>query len=109
MPEPAGSSGIGAIPVGRGKLIEVAGRQIALFNDNGTYQGIDDRCPHAGGSLSSGWIEDGAVVCPLHRWRFRLTDGRRLDGDGPDVSHYHCTVIDGKIEIRLGSDPGSVA
>ena len=28
-----------------------------------------------GGQLSAGWIEKGAVVCPLHGYKFDLTSG----------------------------------
>lgn len=58
-------------------------RPIALFRDGDRIVAIDDRCPHAGASLGRGWIEGGAVVCPLHRWRFSLGDGRCLWGGGP--------------------------
>jgi UDP-MurNAc hydroxylase len=39
---------------------------------------IDRYCPHQGGDMSRGWVEDGRyVVCPRHRWRFDLFDGGR--------------------------------
>jgi nitrite reductase/ring-hydroxylating ferredoxin subunit len=59
-------------------------RAIALFRDGDRVVALGDRCPHAGASLGGGWIEDGAVVCPLHRWRFSLGDGRCLRGGGTD-------------------------
>ena len=36
---------------------------------------LQNTCPHEGGQLSAGWIEDGAVVCPLHGYKFDLTNG----------------------------------
>ena len=38
----------------KGILVEVEGRQIALFNVKGTLFAIDDECPHAGWKLSEG-------------------------------------------------------
>jgi UDP-MurNAc hydroxylase len=39
---------------------------------------IDRYCPHQGGDMSRGWVEDGRyAVCPRHRWRFDLLDGGR--------------------------------
>lgn len=30
---------------------------------------LPDRCPHDGGRISDGWIEDDFVVCARHGWR----------------------------------------
>lgn len=30
------------------------------------FTAVSRYCPHAGGDLSCGWIEDGKIVCPLH-------------------------------------------
>jgi len=32
-------------------------------------------CPHAHGDLSQGKVVDGKLVCPLHNWKFNLSDG----------------------------------
>ncbi|MBI4818766.1 MAG: Rieske (2Fe-2S) protein [Deltaproteobacteria bacterium] len=37
---------------------------------------LDDTCPHRGGSLGQGSFEAGVIVCPLHRWAFRVDTGR---------------------------------
>ena len=42
------------IPPGNRKLVEIRGRQIAIFNLNGDFFGILDRCPHQGASLAEG-------------------------------------------------------
>ena len=48
----------------------------AFFNDRGLFTVLLGRCPHANGPLGRGWIEEGEAVCPLHRWRFKLSTGR---------------------------------
>lgn len=56
------------------------GREIALFNVDGTLYALDDECPHEeGGSLSRGSVEDGSVWCPLHGARFALATGTTLE------------------------------
>ncbi len=35
-----------------GKLVEAAGRSIAIFNLGGTYYAIENTCPHRGGPLA---------------------------------------------------------
>jgi 3-phenylpropionate/trans-cinnamate dioxygenase ferredoxin subunit len=86
------------IPPGRGRLVEVGGRLIALFNCAGTFYALDDTCTHAAASLSEGYLEGTAVECPLHGARFDLRTGAALWSpafvpvatyavrvDGPDV------------------------
>ena len=39
----------GAIAPGEGKLVDAAGKKIALFNVDGTFYAIDETCTHRGG------------------------------------------------------------
>ena len=36
---------------------------------------VQRTCPHAGGDLSKGRVEDDFIVCPGHGWRYSLLDG----------------------------------
>ena len=38
----------------QGKLVEVQGKKIALFNVDGKFYAIDNTCTHRGGPLSEG-------------------------------------------------------
>ncbi len=60
---------------GTGRLVEVAGRFIALFNCAGTFYAVDDACTHAEASLSEGFLEGAVIECPLHGGRFDLRTG----------------------------------
>ena len=42
------------IPPGGRKLVEVAGRSIGVFNLDGVFFALRNRCPHQGGPLCSG-------------------------------------------------------
>lgn len=53
----------------------VSGVQVCLANNNGELSAVDNLCPHRGGPLSEGWLEDGKVVCPWHAWGFNLHTG----------------------------------
>jgi NAD(P)H-dependent nitrite reductase small subunit len=66
---------INEIPPGTGRMVEVAGEDIALFNFNGEYYAIDDLCPHRGASLAEGFLDGGKVFCPLHCFDFNLKTG----------------------------------
>lgn len=61
---------------GEGKFVEVAGRQLAVFMNQGKLHVTDDYCPHAGASLSGGFLENGCLVCSWHYWAFDLVTGK---------------------------------
>src|SRR5215467_6426155 len=69
------AASIGEIPPGTGRLIEVAGEDIALFNFNGEYYATGDMCPHRGASLAEGFLDGGKVFCPWHCYDFNLKTG----------------------------------
>ena len=53
------------------------------------------------GSLGHGWIEEGEVVCPLHRWRFRLADGRCTTVRGKGVHRFRCEVRGEEVWVEV--------
>ncbi|MBI4260419.1 MAG: aromatic ring-hydroxylating dioxygenase subunit alpha [Actinobacteria bacterium] len=66
-------------PVARSDAVGDAPRHFRLFGDDyvvwrpgpdADVHAAVDECPHRAGRLSQGWIEDGALVCPYHGWRF---------------------------------------
>jgi len=73
---------------GQAKYVEIDGYQLAVFLHNGVPQVLDNYCPHAGGSLAGGYIEDGCAVCPWHHWPFRLDNGQLKGSPAVSVSVY---------------------
>jgi 3-phenylpropionate/trans-cinnamate dioxygenase ferredoxin component len=63
------------VPPGQGRLIEVGGRRLALFNCAGTFYTVDDTCTHAQASLSEGFLQGAEIECPLHGARFDVRTG----------------------------------
>jgi nitrite reductase (NADH) small subunit len=64
------------IPLGEGREFVVTGRIVALFNVDGTFHAMDGICPHAGGPLAKGSLQNNVVTCPWHGWQFDVTTGR---------------------------------
>jgi 3-phenylpropionate/trans-cinnamate dioxygenase ferredoxin subunit len=80
------------IPPGNRKLFTVKGRPIAIFNLDGEYFGLLNRCPHQGGSLCAGvttgllespqpgtyvYSRKGEIIrCPWHGWEFDIKTGQ---------------------------------
>jgi ferredoxin-nitrite reductase len=63
------------IQEGAAKLVRVNNEEIAVFKHQGQLCAIQNICPHEGGPLAKGRIQGGAVVCPLHGYKFDLTSG----------------------------------
>jgi nitrite reductase/ring-hydroxylating ferredoxin subunit len=71
------------VPRGTGKVIQVRGKAIALFNIDGTFYALDNVCTHRGGPLGEGKIDGTVVTCPWHGNRFDVTTGQVLMGTRP--------------------------
>ena len=90
------------VAAGRGKMVEVSGRKIAVFNVGGAYHAIDDTCTHRGGPLSEGEIEGTKVTCPWHGAVYDVTTGQVLGPPAPKgVSRYNVRVSGNDIEIEI--------
>lgn len=66
------------LPPGEMRLIEVGDLKIGVFNSEGTYYAIEDRCSHDEGPLAEGEFDEHActVECPRHGSLFDLRTGR---------------------------------
>lgn len=94
------------IAPGQGKMVEVNGSKIALFNVEGTFYAIDDTCTHRGGPLSDGELNGKEVTCPWHGGVFDVTTGEVLGPPPPvAVSRYDIRVKDGDIEVEVLGTP----
>ena len=76
-----------------GKYVEIGGFQLAVFLVNGQIHVLDNTCPHAGGNLFEGEIEDECVICPWHQWTFRLEDGKLCGAETVGVSCYPTRLL----------------
>ena len=73
----------------------IAGRCLAVGRSARGFFALDDRCPHAGGSLGEGLVDGEALVCPIHGYAYDVTTGEGLD-DGAEVRVHPC-VLDGDV------------
>src|SRR3989338_3465784 len=81
------------IPEGGSKVVDLGGKEIALFNINGEIHAINNACPHRQGPLGEGELHGNVVTCPFHRWQFDVTNGQSVFPPGQQVACY-------KVEIR---------
>ena len=79
-------------------------RVCVAAGDDGVVVAMLDRCPHRDVSLSGGVVQDGALVCPGHFWRFDLASGERTDRPQQALWRYPTRVVNGWVEA-LVPDP----
>ncbi|MGH7829275.1 MAG: Rieske (2Fe-2S) protein [Candidatus Binatia bacterium] len=87
---------------GQGKMVEVGGKKIALFNVEGSFHAIDDACTHRGGPLSEGGLDGKQVTCPWHGAIFDTTTGDVLGPPAAQgVARYNVRVDGADIEVEI--------
>jgi nitrite reductase/ring-hydroxylating ferredoxin subunit len=108
------------IPPGGRKIVEVAGRSIGVFNLNGEYFALRNRCPHQGGELCRGPITGFLTAsgpgdyqverpgeflrCPWHGWEFDIRTGQSwFDPRQTRVRRYNAFVSAGDEVARQQS------
>jgi 3-phenylpropionate/trans-cinnamate dioxygenase ferredoxin component len=89
------------LPPGKGKVVRIAGRDIALFSVDGQVHAIDDACPHAGVSLGSGKLRGNVVTCRGHGFRYDVTTGSCITIAGLRAASHPVRIIEGKIMVEL--------
>lgn len=72
------------LPEGRVTTVTVEHHTLCLTHFEGKFSAMDNKCPHQGGPLGEGSIENGWLRCPWHGWDFHpctgLSPGAHEDG-----------------------------
>lgn len=64
-------------------VMEVQNKTICVALVKDRLFACTHKCPHAGGIMADGYIDAlGNIVCPMHRYRFSLQNGRNISGEG---------------------------
>ena len=107
------------IPAGQHKVFDVQGRSVGVFNINGAFYALLNRCPHEGGPLCEGTItglrqakapgeyvysRPGEILrCPWHGWEFDIKTGQSwFDPQGTRVRPYPVSVEAGASGYQSG-------
>jgi len=101
MPTRHALADVSEIPAGSGRVLEVAGRQLALFNVDGRFHALDNTCPHRGGPLGDGALMGTTVTCPWHGWQFDCTTGKSTRNPDVGVACHPTSVEGGTVYVEL--------
>lgn len=70
-------------------VADIDGKKICVTEYNQQWYGFAYKCPHASGIMADGYIDAvGNVVCPVHRFKFSLANGRNTSGEGYYLKTY---------------------
>ncbi len=94
-----------ALPDGHGRRVLKAGFDVAVFRIGTELYAIDDSCPHAGASLSSGKLNGTTVACRAHGLKFSLEHRRPKEGAGLVAKTYAVRVVDGIVMLDPDAPP----
>jgi nitrite reductase/ring-hydroxylating ferredoxin subunit len=93
-------------PIGTATEIVVVEQVVAVVNVAGQIHAIDGVCPHQGGPLGNGNLQDCVLTCPWHGWQFDVRDGQSLLS--PAVRHPTLpTRVDGDGKVYVCVSPSS--
>ena len=99
------------LPDGRVKSATAGTVTVALTHFKGAYAAMDNRCPHQGGPLGEGSIEDGVegkcwLRCPWHGWDFDPLTGKPPGGhEDSGQKTYPVEVRTDGVYVGLAAEP----
>jgi nitrite reductase (NADH) small subunit len=109
-------------PEGSHQVVEIAGRQIGIFNIAGELYGLPNVCPHQTGPVCAGsivtgslrsseetgwrpeWVHDGEIiVCPWHGLEYHVPTGQCMAYPHIRLRRYQVLAEDGTIVVRMAT------
>jgi nitrite reductase (NADH) small subunit/3-phenylpropionate/trans-cinnamate dioxygenase ferredoxin subunit len=89
------------IPEDEGFVVEIKGREIAIFCCSGQYYAVENSCPHRGGPVAEGELENETITCPWHAWPFDLRTGECTINSAAKLQTFQVQLQDGQVFIAL--------
>ena len=108
---------VGDIPPGGRKIVRVAGREVGIFNLDGTLYALKNVCAHQGARVCLGKVvgttlpsevyefkfglEGRVLRCPWHEWEYDIATGEALFDPKVRVVTYPVEIIDGAVAVTI--------
>jgi 3-phenylpropionate/trans-cinnamate dioxygenase ferredoxin subunit len=93
------------LPPGEVKIAFAGSIAVGVYNLNGEYFGLEDRCSHDDGPLCEGDFDadDAVAICPRHGANIDIRTGRALTLPAVEpVATFPVRVDDGMIRVEIG-------
>ena len=89
---------------GRVMTVTAGHKDLCLSHFEGRFTAMDNKCPHQGGPLGEGSIENGLLRCPWHGWDFCPHGGSSDDfDDGLDT--FELKIEGDTIYVGMEEEP----
>ena len=92
------------MPPGEVRIVHAGELSVGVYNLNGEYYALEDRCSHDDGPLCEGDFDcdDGIAICPRHGANIDIRSGRALTLPAVDaVQTYPVRVVDGMVKVEV--------
>ena len=94
------------LPPGSVKIVYAGDVVVGIYNLDGQFYALEDRCSHDDGPLAEGEVEleaeQAVVICPRHGSRFDIRTGRALTLPAYlPVDTFPVVVEDGMIKVDV--------
>ena len=102
---------------GQRLLVDVRGKSIGVFNIDGQFYALHNRCPHLGGALCQGpltgttlpavnreyiYSQAGRILrCAWHGWEFEVATGRCLADPKVKARTYPVSLSGGDVLVHI--------
>lgn len=80
--------------------VQAGATEIALVRSGGRLAALAGRCPHMGGPLGKGTLENGVLICPWHGWGFDPFTGEDPEGAHTPAATFEVGTRDDGIYVK---------
>ncbi|MDP3668931.1 MAG: non-heme iron oxygenase ferredoxin subunit [Telluria sp.] len=91
-----------AVPDEEVIVVQVAGKEVALYGVDGEVYATDNICTHGHARLCDGFLEGAEIECPLHQGRFDVRTGKAMCAPlTEDIRCYRVKIENGRVFVDL--------
>jgi thiamine pyrophosphate-dependent acetolactate synthase large subunit-like protein/nitrite reductase/ring-hydroxylating ferredoxin subunit len=91
------------LPEGRVTTVQAGVKACALVHFDGKFAALDNRCPHQGGPLGEGSIENGLLRCPWHGYDYDPLTGTSPGAFDDKATCFPLEIRDGEVFVGVES------
>jgi nitrite reductase/ring-hydroxylating ferredoxin subunit len=82
--------------------VEVGSKRVCIAKAADKTFACAAKCPHASGTMAEGFVDAlGNIVCPVHRYKFDLKNGRNVSGEGYFLKTYPLEVREDGVYVGI--------
>jgi len=93
------------LPEGRVASVFAGHTGICLSHFEGKFAALDNKCPHQGGPLGEGSIENGFLRCPWHGWDFHPTTGASPGDFDDKLDSFEVDIREDGVYVGVEEEP----